>query len=251
VLSVPPDARRRAGRPTAAGAFIFAMERGSTPDRPGGDEPSSPLQPPATPTGPQAPPGPQPAPAATPPEQAPPRPQAPTGPEVPPGYGGPVPPGGWHQPVAPQPQLWTGAPLSGWWRRVGAYILDGIFTSILIWLGSVLIVAGSEAAGVILMLVGLAVAFFYYPITMAREGAANGQTLGKQILSIRVVRDDGEPVTFGFALLREFVVKYLLFQVIGGVLLGIPWLLDVLWPLWDNQNRALHDMMVKSHVLEA
>jgi uncharacterized RDD family membrane protein YckC len=222
------------------------MERGSTPDRPAGDESGSPLQPPATPTGPQAPtPGPQAEPAGTPREQAPP------GPEAPPGYRGPVPPGGWQEPLAAQGPAWAGAPLSGWWRRVGAYILDGIFTALLIWLGSGLIVAGSEAAGVILFFVGLVVAFFYFPITMAREGAPNGQSLGKQILSIRVVRDDGEPVSFGFALLRQFVVFYLLFQVIGSVLLGIPWLLDVLWPLWDSEHRALHDMMVKSHVVEA
>jgi uncharacterized RDD family membrane protein YckC len=226
------------------------MERGSTPDRPGGEEPSSPLQPPATPTGPQAPtPGPQPEPAGTPGEQTPSAPQAPPGPETPPAYG--VAPGGWQQPIAAEARPWAGAPLSGWWRRVAAHILDGIFTAIVIWLGAGLIVAGSEAAGVILVLVGLAVAFFYYPITMSRAGAANGQTLGKQILSIRVSRDDGQQVTFGFALLREFVVKYLVFQVIGGALFGIPWLLDVLWPLWDDENRALHDMMVKSHVLEA
>ena len=183
-------------------------------------------------------------------EQPPPGPQAP-GPESPPGYGGPVPPGGWQQPVAPEAQAWAGAPLSGWWRRVGAHILDGIFTAIVIWVGAGLIVGGSEAAGVILVLVGLVVAFFYYPVTMARQGAANGQTLGKQLLSIRVARDDAQPVTFGFALLREFVVKYLVFQVAGGVLFGIPWLLDVLWPLWDSENRALHDMIVKSHVVEA
>jgi uncharacterized RDD family membrane protein YckC len=58
-------------------------------------------------------------------------------------------------------------------------------------------------------------------------------------------------VTFGFALLREFVVEFLLFQVLGSLLFGIPWLINVLWPLWDSENRALHDMIVKSHVVEA
>jgi uncharacterized RDD family membrane protein YckC len=173
------------------------------------------------------------------------------GPESPPSYGGPVPPGGWEQPVATQPAAWAGAPLSGWWRRVGAYILDAIFTALVSWVGVTLIYAGSEAAGVILVLAGIVVAFFYYPVTMMREGEHNGKSLGKQVFAIRVVKDDGQPVTFGFALLREFVVKYLLFQVVGGFLFGIPWLIDVLWPLWDSENRALHDMVVKSHVVEA
>jgi uncharacterized RDD family membrane protein YckC len=39
--------------------------------------------------------------------------------------------------------------------------------------------------------------------------------------------------------------------VVGGFLLGIPWLIDVLWPLWDDENRALHDMIVKSHVVRS
>jgi uncharacterized RDD family membrane protein YckC len=150
-----------------------------------------------------------------------------------------------------QPQRWGGAELSGWGRRAGAYILDAIFTSIVSWVGVGLIFADSEALGVILFLVGLVVAFFYFPLTMMREGEHNGKTLGKQLLGIRVGRDGGESVTFGWALLRQFVVIYLLFQVVGGFLFGIPWLVDVLWPLWDGENRALHDMIVKSHVLRA
>jgi uncharacterized RDD family membrane protein YckC len=159
-----------------------------------------------------------------------------------------VPPGGWEHPIA-QPHAWAGTPLSGWWRRVGAYLLDSIFTSIVSWVGLGLLFGGSEAIGVILFLVGLVVAFFYFPLTMMRVGEHNGQSFGKQILGIRVVRDDGQTVTFGWALLRQFVVIYLLFQVVGGFLFGIPWLVDVLWPLWDDQNRALHDMIVKSHVV--
>ena len=70
-----------------------------------------------------------------------------------------MPPGGWEQPVA-QPYAWAGAPLSGWWRRVGAYLLDSIFTGIVSWVGLGLLIGGSEAIGVILFLVGLVVAFF-------------------------------------------------------------------------------------------
>ena len=92
------------------------MESGTPPpDRPRPDHPetagSSP-EPPATPDAPQAPAGPEsPAPAAE------------------------APPGGWQQEVATQ-QEWSGRPLSGWWRRVGAYILDGLITSLVISPGS-------------------------------------------------------------------------------------------------------------------
>jgi uncharacterized RDD family membrane protein YckC len=177
-------------------------------------------------------------------------PKAPPAPESPGSYGGAEPPGGWQQPIGQAPQVFAGAELSGWWRRVGAYVLDSIFTAIVSWVGLGLVFAGSEAIGVILFLVGLVVAFLYFPLTMMREGEHNGKSFGKQILGIRVARDDGQTVSFGWALLRQFVVIYLLFQVVGGFLFAIPWLIDVLWPLWDDQNRALHDMIVKSHVLK-
>ena len=52
-----------------------------------------------------------------------------------------------------------------------------------------------------------------------------------------MVRDTGEPVDFGSAFLREFVVKGLVFGR-RWLLLRIPTLLDYLWPLWDDENRA-------------
>jgi uncharacterized RDD family membrane protein YckC len=146
-------------------------------------------------------------------------------------------------------QPWTGAPLSGWWSRVGAQIIDWILALAILWVGEVLLITGKTAVGLLIMFVGLVVAFLYAPLTMMREATQNGQTIGKQSLSITVSRDDGQQVDFGFAVLREFVVKYLLFGVIGGLFLGIPWLLDVLWPLWDDNNEALHDKIVKTHVV--
>ena len=94
------------------------------------------------------------------------------------------------------------------------------------------------------------IALFYAPLLMDREGEHNGQTWGKQALSITVVRDTGQPVELGFAVLREFVVKNLLFGVVGSFFFSIPTLVNYLWPLWDDQNRCLHDMLVKTHVVK-
>jgi uncharacterized RDD family membrane protein YckC len=58
-------------------------------------------------------------------------------------------------------------------------------------------------------------------------------------------------MTYGWALLREFVVRALLFGVLGTFFFSIPILLDYLWPLWDESNRALHDMIVSTHVVRA
>ena len=217
------------------------MESGSPPpNRPSPEQPIG-----APPPGPQAPsaPGQQP----------------PPGPEAAPGYGGPVPPGGWQEPVAPQPgdQAWVGRPLASWGSRVGAQLLDALIlvipSAILIALVLGVFLAGSDVGGVIAAIIAfllyIVVALFYAPVLMAREGPRNGQTWGKQILGITVIRDNGEQIELGFGFLREFVVKNLLFGVIGGFFAGIPTLVDYLWPLWDDENRCLHDMVVSTHVI--
>jgi uncharacterized RDD family membrane protein YckC len=126
-------------------------------------------------------------------------------------------------PVAVQ----QGAQLSSWGARVGAALIDTVF--ILFTIG-----------------IGWIVNWFL----MARQGEKNGMTLGKQVVGQRVVKEDGTPVDIGFALLREFVVRFLLIGVVGG-LFFFPGILDLLWPLWDERNQTLHDKIVKSYVVDA
>jgi uncharacterized RDD family membrane protein YckC len=56
-------------------------------------------------------------------------------------------------------------------------------------------------------------------------------------------------VLLGFALLREILVKTILFGYVALVTLYLATLLNYLWPLWDPRNRALHDRMVGSRVV--
>ena len=86
-------------------------------------------------------------------------------------------------------------------------------------------------------------ALLYAPLMMART---NGKTLGRMASGIRVVRANGQPIDFGYAVLREVVVKWLLFGAIR--LLHVrPRGADRL-PVaaWDEENRALHDLVVNS-----
>jgi uncharacterized RDD family membrane protein YckC len=233
------------------------METGAQPpDRPREGEPDDPVgsQEPQPPAGPP-PPSPPPATGEQPPA---PGPQSPApGPQAPgvPGYVGPVPPGGWQQPPAPPPAL-VGAQLASWGSRVGATLLDILILLIPYAVLAAIVVgafAGSDTAGIVVLILSVlayfAITLLYAPLLMARKGAHNGQTFGKQVVGIRAVRDSGQPFELGWAFLREFVVKNLLFGGVGGLFFGIPWLLDNLWPLWDDQNRALHDMLVSTHVV--
>ena len=153
--------------------------------------------------------------------------------------------------------------LASWWSRVGAALIDAVIVG----LGSaVLLVAltapfgigffAGEEFGIVSLIVGLLfatlcvtiVAFLYAPAMMART---NGQTVGRMALGIRVVRAKGQPMTFGWAMLREVAVKALLFGVASSLTFGLASLLDVLWPLWDEENRALHDFIVDTRVIRA
>lgn len=259
------------------------MESGTPPDRPsdqpGSDPPEGPQSPPPGPPnpgpgpqspGPQSPaPGPQ-SPAPGPQSPAPPPP--PGGPQspqpwAPPGEAQPgpegvpspgqMPPGGWQTPMQQQ-QGWVGAPLAGWWSRVGATLLDGLILLVPVIVLAVIIIgvaAGSEAGAIVTAILGILAYFiavlFYAPLLMSRGGERNGQTLGKQAAGIRVARDSGQPFDLGAGFIRELAVKNLLFGFIGSFFFSIPTLLDWLWPLWDDQNRCLHDMVVKTHVLKA
>jgi uncharacterized RDD family membrane protein YckC len=185
-------------------------------------------------------------------------------PAVPGGYGAqfPAAPGGYGprsraasggyadhgRPAAP---VFAGGRLASWGSRVGATLLDGFLIFIPIAAGVALIFAGSTGAGVALVIVGELGALLYAPLTMMRPGPHNGQTIGKQLVGIRVVREDGRPISFGWALLREFVVKGVLFGALGSFLLYIPILLDYLWPLWDDGRQALHDKVVSTRVVTA
>jgi uncharacterized RDD family membrane protein YckC len=229
------------------------MERGSPPpDRPDPERPTGPEAPP----GPQAPaPGPQ---APPPPPQGPPG-YAPPAPETAPGYGGPVPPGGWQQPIARAESGWVGRPLASWGSRLGAYLVDFLVVLIPVVLLAIVIFGGAAEADTFWGWVGASILYallfgaawlLYAPLLMMRQGERNGQTLGKQMVGIRVVRDSGEPFGFGWAAYREVVLKQLAVGIASSIIPFIPWFLNYFWPLWDDQNRALHDMAASTHVIK-
>jgi uncharacterized RDD family membrane protein YckC len=177
-----------------------------------------------------------------------------------------VPPGGWQAPVAQQPQGWVGTPLAGWGSRLGAYLIDGLVLLVpavvlfIAFVGGAVgisgdnedVAAGAAIGAILLWLLVMAViGLLYAPLLMARDGARNGQTWGKQMLNIRAVRDNGQPFSFGSAALREVVLKFLAVSIASSIIPLIPWFLNFFWPLWDDQNRALHDMAASTHVVTA
>jgi uncharacterized RDD family membrane protein YckC len=181
---------------------------------------------------------------------------------------------------APAPGQDVHAP---WLRRFLAVVLDASLYTLTAFVGYVLITSpllGQATAhpGAIEQLTAIvAVGLFLVvpgallsPWLLARHGKRNGQTLGKRLLGIRVVRDDGHEWTFRTALWRQFAMRIavplLVAFVLGGIgdgmhnlgldyvavflyALAVLWLFAFgLWPVWGSERRGLHDKWAKSHV---
>jgi len=186
-----------------------------------------------------------------------------------------VPPGGWQQPLprSPQPGVPAQGQLAGWGARLGAHVIDNLIILVpflIIFFGffaGAIGLTGTDTgtgtgnddvalgalilAGLLSILLYAVLALLYGPLLMMRGGERNGQTWGKQVVGLRVVRDNGEAWTFGPAALREVVLKNLAVGIASTIIPIIPWFLNFFWPLWDDQNRALHDMAASSHVVKA
>jgi len=161
---------------------------------------------------------------------------------------------------APPPRM-AAPPLAGWWSRALAWFLDLVITAVvvalpLVPLVIVLAVTLSEedleqALDIVIVPIVLLAGLVYFPLTMRRPGARNGQTWGKQLTRIRVVRLDGAPVDANTAVLREVLCKSVIFWTLSVCALFIPTIVNYLWALFDQRNQALHDKMANTLVVRA
>jgi uncharacterized RDD family membrane protein YckC len=141
---------------------------------------------------------------------------------------------------------YTEADLADPWRRLFATAFDAAVTALPIGLLLVGLRQGLVPEEVVLAvgLLGILLVVYYqvYLLTV------NGQTLGKRILSLRIVRaDDGSNPGFLNAVLVRTCVAGLLYAIplLGKVLFCF----SVVW-LFRPTHRTLHDLMAGTVVIE-
>ncbi|HLW16326.1 MAG TPA: RDD family protein [Actinomycetota bacterium] len=148
-----------------------------------------------------------------------------------------------------------------WWQRAVALIIDtiviGVPAAIVIGLAGLSTIGkltttdefGNQtlnASAVRHFAFGALIAFgigILYRTIM--EGSERGQTVGKMAMGIAVKDlDDGGSIGYARAFGR-WLVGYILWVVIY-----IPGIIDLLFPLWDSKKQTLHDKAVRSVVVQ-
>lgn len=137
-----------------------------------------------------------------------------------------------------------GPPLASWGQRVGATLLDaviglGIYLAGLL-LGAIM-GAISDAVGLLFLVLGGFASFAFAIWNLVRQGQT-GQTVGKGVLKIRLVRLDGiNPPGIGMSIGRAFL----------HIIDGIPCYIGYLWPLWDEKKQTFADKILNTVVVAA
>jgi uncharacterized RDD family membrane protein YckC len=141
--------------------------------------------------------------------------------------------------------------LASRWRRFWAWLIDLLVMVVIAGIvvgGIVLAVGADDDLAIGLVWLGyVLIVLLYYPLTMRREGARNGQTFGKQLLGVRVVTAEGVPVTFWRAARRD-VLGTTAINVVSG---GLYSLIDYPFGLFDKQRQCLHDKIGATFVFRA
>ena len=167
-------------------------------------------------------------------------------------YGQPPPPPPYGQPQPPYGQAHGyGYPLprdayAPWIKRVGASLIDGlvVFVGYLpAVIGGVITASsssGSSAIGLLLSLIGIALALAVFVWNTCLRAGRTGYSIGKGVLGIKLIGEQsGQPIGAGMSFLRY------LCHIVDGLLCYIGYL----WPLWDAKRQTFADKIMTTVVL--
>ena len=147
------------------------------------------------------------------------------------------------------------------WQRIGARILDVLpFAAIGIVAGILLpLMGGTDGGGAAMLVAIIAVGAFiglliYNLVIMARDG----QSIGKKILDIRVITEDGDnPGFVKYCLVREFAYNVIFFLIgmisktLGDLLAVIASIACLVMLFMESRNRqTLQDLLAKTFVIK-
>jgi uncharacterized RDD family membrane protein YckC len=149
--------------------------------------------------------------------------------------------------------------LASWGQRVGAGLIDYVALMIPYWACFIYYVTatnkpatfdastdtvsggGKPGAAIVALLIGLLYILVVGLWNLYRQGTT-GQSVGKGVLHIRVIREnDGQVTGFGGAFVRG----------LAHILDGLPCYIGYFAPLWDAKNQTFADKVCHTVVIQA
>ncbi|MBK9749251.1 MAG: RDD family protein [Chloroflexi bacterium] len=123
--------------------------------------------------------------------------------------------------------------LAGLGERLIALIIDGVILGII---GGVLFSGLREGtlSSIITFLIGIT--YNWYFLTQQ-----NGQTIGKRVMGIRVVKINDRPLETA-----DVIVRYVGYYI-NSFLFGLGWI----WAAFDNRKQGWHDKLASTLVVKA
>ena len=128
----------------------------------------------------------------------------------------------------------------GVWPRALAVIIDAIIIGIIAGIINAITAGGSTDPGRIAVSGSISgiLALIYFVVLEATMGA----TLGKRLLGLRVVKDDGSAIGWGGSIIRNIlrIIDGLVFYLVGAII------------IWNTQRRQrLGDILAHTVVVRA
>jgi len=136
--------------------------------------------------------------------------------------------------------------LGGFWRRLVAYIIDGFIVGVAAGIidsiiNAIIRASTSDVSGATVRggLVSLVLGLIYFGYLWSR----NGQTVGYMALGLRLVRADGQPVSFALG-----AARYLLIYLSFAICL-IPAIISAFMIGLGERKQGIHDLIAGTLVV--
>jgi uncharacterized RDD family membrane protein YckC len=148
-----------------------------------------------------------------------------------------------EHPLAPPP---TPGAYAGFVTRLIAITIDLLiitgFNTILTFIGGFMVefFQVSERTTTLVTILGVIVAVFFFILYFVVLWMLAGQTIGKAIMGLRIVRTDGERINLQRAVIR-----------LAGYWLSAFLFLGYLWALVDSRRQTFHDKLAGTFVIYA
>jgi uncharacterized RDD family membrane protein YckC len=132
---------------------------------------------------------------------------------------------------------------AGFSLRFGALLFD-LLVTLMAWMAATFLLSYVSNRSIVsstgMIAAVYVLALGLYTINFVIIASQDGQTVGKRVIGIRIIREDGEPFGPGAAAYRHLV---------GYPLSALGAFLGFVWVLWDPKQQGWHDKLVRTVVV--